>query len=175
LASSVRRLLLRLFVFRPAAVGARFARDPVALPLPLQLTLSLPLSLSLLCRSRSSLQEQKRFGLAAESLLFEWSKRSNQEKPTPRPRRPRIRRARVPAVLTKRRPLRNSHVHVLEHARFPLRFAPLLGAPEGPRVPSTRLPAWSSRRASDSTCSARVESEALAAEQAPLYGLAVIT
>ena len=45
-------------------------------------------------------------------------------------------------MLTKRRPLRNSHIHVLGHARFPLRFAPLLGAPEGPRVPSTRLPAW---------------------------------
>ena len=61
---------------------------------------------------------------------------------TPRPRRPRIRRSRFPAVLTKRRPLRNSHIHVLGHARFPLRFAPLLGAPEGPHVPSTRLPAW---------------------------------
>ncbi|MBK8068508.1 MAG: hypothetical protein IPK27_13045 [Rhodanobacteraceae bacterium] len=67
---------------------------------------------------------------------------------TPRPRRPRIRRARFPAVLAGSRPLRNSHVPVLEHARFPLDPAPLLGAPEGPRVPSTRLPAWSSRRAS---------------------------
>jgi hypothetical protein len=90
-------------------------------------------------------QKQKRFGLTAESLLFEWPKRSNQEKTTPRPRRPRIRRARSPAVLAKRRPLRNSHVPVLGHARYPLRFAPLLGAPEGPRVPSTRLPAWVSQ------------------------------
>jgi hypothetical protein len=87
-------------------------------------------------------QTQKRFGLTAESLLFEWSKRSNQEKTTPRLRRPRIVRSRFPAVLTKRRPLRNSHIPVLGHARFPLRFAPLLGAPEGPQVPSTRLPAW---------------------------------
>ena len=145
LASSVRRLLLRLFVFRPAAVGARFARDPVALPLPLQLTLSLPLSLSLLCRSRSSLQEQKRFGLAAESLLFEWSKRSNQEKTTPRPRPVCVVHPGSPVVLAGSRPLRNSHVHVLKHARCPLDPAPLLGAPEGPLFPSTRLPAWVSR------------------------------
>jgi len=92
-----------------------------------------------------SLQEQRRFGLTAESLLFDWSKRSNQEKTTPRPRPVCVVHTGFPAVLTKRRPLRNSHLHVLGHARFPLRFAPLLGAPEGPRVPSTRLPAWVSQ------------------------------
>ncbi len=78
----------------------------------------------------------------AESLLFEWSKRSNQEKTTPRPRRPRIRRVRFPAVLGVGGPLRNSHIPVLGHARFPPPPPPLLGAPEGPLVPSTRLPAW---------------------------------
>ena len=111
-----------------------------------------------------SLQEQRRFGLTAESLLFDWSKRSNQEKTTPRPRRPRIRRSRFPAVLAGSRPLRNSRIHALEHARFPLQVAPLLGAPEGPPFPSTRLPAWSSRRAYCSMCSARVESEAIEAQ-----------
>ena len=47
-----------------------------------------------------------------------------------------------PAVLGGSRPLRNSHIPVLGHARFPLDPPPLLGAPEGPLVPSTRLPAW---------------------------------
>ena len=91
---------------------------------------------------RFSLQEQKRFGLSAESLLFEWSKRSNQEKTTPRPRPVCVVHTGSPAVLAGSRPLRNSHIHVLEHARFPLDPPPLLGTPEGPLVPSTRLPAW---------------------------------
>jgi hypothetical protein len=65
-----------------------------------------------------------------------------KRKATPRPRRPRIRRSRFPAVLAGSRPLRNSRIHALGHARFPLDPAPLLGAPEGPRVPSTRRPAW---------------------------------
>ena len=77
------------------------------------------------------LQEQERFGLAAESLLFEWSKRSNQEKTTPLPRPGCIRHPGSPAVLAPCRPLRNSHIPVLEHARFPLQVAPLLGAPQG--------------------------------------------
>ncbi len=68
-----------------------------------------------------------------------------KRKATPRPRPVCVVHTGFPAVLTKRRPLRNSHVPVLGHARFPLRFVPLLGAPEGPRVPSTRLPAWISR------------------------------
>ena len=69
-------------------------------------------------------------------------KKVTKKEGTPRPRLPRVVRGKSPAVLAKRRPLRNSHIHVLGHARFPLRFAPLLGAPEGPHVPSTRLPAW---------------------------------
>ena len=89
-----------------------------------------------------------------------------KRKATPRPRPVCVVHTGFPAVLTKRRPLRNSLVQpvgiaagrsrpraacgasvrpltpVLEHARFPLQAAPLLGAPEGPHVPSTRLPAW---------------------------------
>ena len=85
---------------------------------------------------------------------------------TLRPRLVCVVHTRFPAVLAGSRPLRNSLVRpvgiaagrsrpraacgasvrpltpVLGHARFPLDPAPLLGAPEGPRVPSTRLPAW---------------------------------
>ncbi len=63
--------------------------------------------------------------------VLEWSKRSNQEKTTPRPRPGCIVHPGFPAVLAPCRPLRNSHVHVLRHARFPLQAAPLLGAPQG--------------------------------------------
>ena len=74
--------------------------------------------------------------------MAEWSKRSNQEKATPRPRPVCVVHTGSPAVLAGSRPLRNSRIHALGHARFPLDPPPLLGAPEGPRVPSTRLPAW---------------------------------
>ena len=90
---------------------------------------ALPAIFAVACRL--SLQEQKRFGLPAESLLFEWSKRSNQEKTTPLPRPGCTVHPGFPAVLAPCRPLRNSHIHVLEHARFPLQVAPLLGAPQG--------------------------------------------
>ena len=65
-----------------------------------------------------------------------------KRKATPRPRPVCVVHTGSPAVLAGSRPLRNSHIPVLGHARFPLDPPPLLGAPEGPHVPSTRLPAW---------------------------------
>ena len=80
-----------------------------------------------------------------------------------------------PAVLAPCRPLRNSHIPVLEHARFPLQVAPLLGASQGTPFsfdPASCLVLEASFRFE---VLGQIESGALAAEQAPLYGLAVIT
>jgi len=64
---------------------------------------------------------------------------------------------------------------VLEHARFPLQAAPLLGAPQGTPFsfdPASCLVFEASFRFE---VVGQIESEAVAAEHAPLYGLAVIT
>ena len=89
-----------------------------------------------------------------------------KRKATPRPRPVCVVHTGSPAVLAGSRPLRNSHIPVLGHARYPLRSAPLLGAPEGPRVPSTRLPAWNLRELLQQDLRAGYRSEATAAAAA---------
>jgi hypothetical protein len=111
------------------------------------------------------LAQQQRFGLTAESLLFEWSKRSNQEKthPTSAPRvhpctRGSLRCSRLAGRCATRTSLCSNML------AFPCKSLRSSALHRGPHFPSTRLPAWSSRRASDSMCSARVESEAIEAQ-----------